>query len=98
MKTWRVFITPAAERVAKKLPPKVQNFIFYGFPDQVRMDPLIGQQLSGPLDWLRSFHFSMDGQPYRIAYGIEPKIRKVTIHYADYRNHFYERLRRLLRL
>ena len=95
MRRWRVFITPAAERVAKKLPRQVQNFISEEFPKLVKDNPLIGGELSGPLVWLRSFHFSVDSRPYRIVYELKEKDSKIVIHYAGYRGGFYERLRRL---
>ena len=57
----------------------------------------MGILLSPPLEWLRSFHFSFEGKPYRIAYSLDFKARKIYIHYADYRGGFYERLKRALR-
>ena len=96
MRKWRVFITSAAGRVAKKLPPKVCDFILEEFPNRVKQNPFMGEQLSGPLLWLRSFHFSVDGRPYRIVYELNDKESKIIIHYADYRGGFYGRLKRLL--
>lgn len=96
MSKWRVFITPAADRAVKILPQKVQDFVLKNFSVQAKENPFIGEQLSGPLSWLRSFHFSIGGKPYRIAYELKQKEQKVVIHYADYRGGFYERLRRLL--
>ncbi|TRZ95400.1 hypothetical protein D4R78_03700 [bacterium] len=98
MKKWRVFITPAAERVSKKLPKKVYEFIFNKFPNQAKENPFIGEQLSGSLSWLRSFHFSIGNQPYRIAYNLDIKSQEIFIHYAGHRNDFYERLRKSLQL
>jgi len=97
MKKWRVFITPAAERAVKRLPQKVRDFVLNDFLTQVKENPFIGGQLSGPLSWLRSFHFSIGGRPHRIAYELKRKELKAIIHYVDYRGGFYERLLRLLR-
>ena len=96
MRKWRVFITPAAERVVKKLPYDANVFVLKEFPRLLKENPFIGEQLSGPLSWLRSFHFSVNGKPYRSAYEVKEKESRVIIHYAGYRGGFYERLRRLL--
>ena len=93
---WRVFITPAAERIIKKLPKGVQVFVFEDFPSLVKKNVFIGSSLSEPLSWLRSFHFHISGKLYRVAYEVDVKNKKIIIHYADYRGGFYERLRRLL--
>lgn len=96
MRVWRVFITPSAEHTTKKLPTPVATYILEDFPDQVRSNPFIGNQLSGSLAWLRSFHFSIDGTRYRIAYAIDEKASTITLHYAGPRPGFYERLKRHL--
>lgn len=96
MQKWRVFITPAAERVVKKLPQEARHFVLEEFSTLVKKNPFIGEQLSGPLSWLRSFHFSVKGKPYRVAYEIKERELRAIIHYADYRGGFYERLRRTL--
>ena len=93
---WRVFITPAAERIIKKLPKEAAIFILEEFPSLIKKDVLAGSPLSGPLSQLRSFHFSIAGKPYRIAYETDTKNKKVIIHYAGYRGDLYERLRRLI--
>lgn len=98
MADWRVFIAPAAERAARKLPAPARAFVLEAFPRQVAADPLIGEPLTGPLAWLRSFHFSSAGKPYRIAYAVESAAARIVIHYAGYRGGFYERLRKLLRV
>ncbi len=98
MTDWRVFITPAAERAARKLPSPARTFILEEFPHRVAADPLIGEPLTAPLAWLRSFHFSSESKPYRIAYAIESSRSRIVIHYAGYRGGFYERLRKLLRV
>ena len=96
MKTWRVFVTPAADRVIWKLPKECSKFVLEKFPPAVRANPFIGKQLIGPLAWLRSFHFSIQGKPYRIAYCIDSARSEIIIHYAGYRGGFYERLRKHL--
>lgn len=96
MAAWRVFITPAAERALKKLPPALQEFVRADFPAIVKKNPMVGEALSGPLSWLRSFHFRVTGKPYRVAYNLDAKNSKIIIHYAGYRADFYERLRRIL--
>lgn len=98
MKGWRVFITSAAEKAVKRLPLEVQNFVLIEFPEIIRKNPFAGERLSGPLNWLRSFHFSINSKPYRIAYSVDSKTSKIFIHYAGHRGSFYERLRRVLHL
>lgn len=94
--SWRVFITPAAERALKKLPNSVRYFVENKVPSLLKLNPFVGDQLSGPLSWLRSFHFAVSGKPYRVAYSVDAKSRKVIIHFVGYRGGFYERIRRLL--
>ena len=96
MEPWRVFLTTSAERVLKKLPPGVSSFVSDEFPPIVKQNPLCGGSLTGPLAWLRSYHFNVGGSPYRVAYEMKEKERKIVIHYVDYRGGFYDRLRRLL--
>lgn len=98
MADWRVFITSAAERAARELPVVAHTFVLEAFPRQVAADPMIGEPLTGPLVWLRSFHFTSEGKPYRIAYAAESAESRIVIHYAGYRGGFYERLRKLLRV
>lgn len=68
----------------------------YEFPRIVREDPFVGEPLTGPLAWLRSFHFSIGGQPYRIAYSVDGPTAKILIHFVGHRSAFYERLRKKL--
>ena len=87
-------MTPAAERTIKKLPKNGSVFVLEEFPMIAKANPFIGQQLSGSLSWLRSFHFAVEGKPYRIAYSVNQKREEIIIHYAGYRGGFYERLRK----
>ena len=96
MESWRVFITPAAERSVKKLLSRVSSFVSDEFPRIVKENPFCGEPLTSQLAWLRSYHFNVSGSPYRIAYELKEKERKIVIHYVDYRGGFYDRLRRLL--
>ncbi len=96
MKNCRVYIAPSAEREVKKLPLEVRRLVLDEFPGIVRQNPLIGELLSGPLAWLRSFHFSAKGQLYRVAYSVDAKDSRIYIHYAGPRGGFYERLRQSL--
>ncbi|MBI4120565.1 MAG: type II toxin-antitoxin system RelE/ParE family toxin [Parcubacteria group bacterium] len=96
MRDWRVYIASSAEREVKKLPLEVRRFVLDEFPDIVRQAPLVGGLLSGPLAWLRSFHFSAKGQLYRIAYSVDVKDSKIYVHYVGPRGGFYGRLRQSL--
>ena len=94
MKQWRVFVTPTAEKLTKTLPFRARDFILKEFPGLVKKNPFAGSQLSGPLSRFRSFHFSSEGKPYRIAYSIDQNVSEIIVHYVGYRGNFYERLRR----
>ena len=96
MTRWRVFITPAAERALKGLPRDVEHFILGEFAGIIRRNPFAGTQLSGPLAWLHSFHFTIGGQPYRVAYSIDRTASKILVHFVGHRSGFYERVRKRL--
>ena len=91
-----VFVTPAGERSYGKLPVSVIRFIEGGLITILEKNPYAGQPLAPPLQPLRSFHFSENGQPYRVAYIVEEKEQKIVIHFVGHRRDFYERLKRLL--
>ena len=94
--SWRVFIAPAAEKVLHKLPQPVERFVLDEFPKLVKENPFIGSQLKGDLSWIRSYHFSQGGQPYRVAYSVNRTESKIVVRYADHRGNFYDKLKRLL--
>ena len=91
-----VFITPAGERSYKKLPTRVVRFVERDLIALLEKNPHRGEPLALPLQPLRSFHFSQNGQPYRVAYALNESERKVFIYFIGHRRDFYERLRRLL--
>ena len=94
---YSVFVTPAAERSCRKLPQKVIRFVQDELPRTLQYNPHAGTPLAPPLQPLRSFHFSRDGQPYRAAYSVQEKETSIIIHFVGHRRDFYERLTRLLR-
>lgn len=58
-------------------------------------NPYAGERLSGPLDFLYSYHFTVFGQPLRAAYTVNATDKAVTLHYIGPRGEFYQRLRHL---
>lgn len=98
MSSFRVYLTSAAERSCKKLPPHARDFVFKKLPGILAVNPLAGEALVLPLKPLRSFHFSSDGQPYRAVYGIEVSLKKIVIHFVGHRRRFYERIRNIFPL
>lgn len=94
MSGYRIFISPAADRVFKKLPRRMREEIEDGFLVLSR-SPSLGERLSGPLDFLYSYHFTVFGKYFRAAYTIDAIKKKIIIHYIGPRGEFYKRLRRL---
>jgi|SRR3989344_5994726 len=92
-----VFITPAAERSCKILPREVKDFVFQELALLLGKNPLAGEALVPPLEPLRSFHFTKDGQKYRVAYTVDERTKKIIVHFVGHRSGFYERLRHLFR-
>ena len=90
------FITPAGQRSYKKLPTPVIRFVENDLITLLEKNPQIGKPLTPPLQPLRSFHFSQQGQPYRAVYTVQEARARVIIHFVGHCRDFYDRLRRLL--
>lgn len=98
MSGFRVYITSAAERSCKKLPPHARDFVFGKLSEILAGNPLAGDALVSPLKPLRSFHFSLEGQPYRAVYSVEASSKKIVVHFVGHRRGFYERIRNIFPL
>lgn len=89
-------ITPSAKRSLKKLPNQVRVDLVEA-TKILETNPLAGEKLSGSLHFLYSFHFKSNNVNYRVAYTVNHAQRQVEVHFADTRENFYEKLRRLFR-
>lgn len=89
-------VTPSGKRSLKKLPLKVREDLITA-TKILETNPYAGEKLSGALYFLYSFHFKSVNTEYRVAYTIDNEKKLVTIHFANTRENFYEKLRRLFR-
>lgn len=89
-------VTPSAKRSLKKLPSKVRKDLVDA-ADILKTNPYAGEKLSGSLHFLYSFHFKSDNIEYRVAYTIHHSTKDIIVHFADVRENFYKKLRRLFR-
>ncbi len=90
------FVTTSGKRSLKKLPRRVKEALLEA-TRILETNPYAGEQLSGPLNFLYSFHFKFEGVEYRVAYTLNTENKQITIHFAETRENFYEKLRRLFR-
>jgi len=93
---YHLFVTPSAKRSLKKLPNQVRKDLVDA-ADILETNPLAGEKLSGSLHFLYSLHFKSNNVGYRVAYTIHHEKKIITIHFADVRENFYQKLRRLFR-
>lgn len=89
-------IAPSAKRSLKKLPLGAREDLLEA-TKILEINPLAGEKLSGPLYFLYSFHFKSNNVNYRVAYTVNHNKRQVEVHFADTRENFYHKLRRLFR-
>jgi mRNA-degrading endonuclease RelE of RelBE toxin-antitoxin system len=88
---YAVYITPAADRILKKLPAPVQQALTTA-AQQLHEQPLAGEPLAGRYRHLRSVHLTHEAVAYRIIYQVFPHTETVSIYLADKRENIYKRL------
>ena len=93
---YQLVVTPSAKRSLKKLPRKIREDLIQE-AKILETDPFSGEKLSGILYFLYSFHFKSNNVAYRVAYTIDRERKLIFIHFANTRENFYEKLRRLFR-
>jgi len=91
---YRRVITSSAKRALKKLPLKLREELV-GSTKVLEGNPFAGEKLTGGLSFLYSFHFRYQDVQYRVAYTIDRNKKLITTHFADKRENFYEKLRKL---
>lgn len=91
---YRIRIASAADRIFRKLPRRMREEIERELIT-LSANPYAGERLSGPLDFLYSYHFTVFGKYFRAAYTVDSTARTVILHYVGPRGEFYKRLRRL---
>ena len=88
---YAVHITPAADRILKKLPEPVQQ-VLTKFAQQLKDDSFAGEPLYGRYRHLRSVHLTHEAVVYRIMYQVFTHTETVIIYLADKREALYQRL------
>lgn len=85
---------PAVKKDLKKLDPTVRKDINAEWIPKLLADPYRGEELSGPLAGIRSFHFNIRSTDYRIAYSIKENEYIIRVLMIGKRENFYQILRR----
>ena len=93
---YKIVATSSGARSIKKLPIQVRR-ILVEESKILETNPLAGEKLSGSLNFLYSFHFKYKKVEYRFVYTIQEEEKLIEIHFADARENFYQKLRRLFR-
>lgn len=93
---YKVVATPSGRRSIKKLPVQVREILIMESV-VLETNPMAGQKLSGSLGFLYSFHFKYKKVEYRFVYTVKEEEKIIEIHFADVRENFYEKLRRIFR-
>ena len=92
---FEVVITRTAKKSAKKLPHTVREEIVKQ-SHQLKENPYLGERLAGSLHFVYSFHLTVEGIHYRVAYTIDTEKKQIIVHLIGPREGFYQRLKRLL--
>lgn len=89
-------VSSSGKRSIKKLSPHVRETLIKE-TKILETNPLAGKKLTGSLNFLYSFHFKYRSVNYRCAYTIEEEKKLIEIHFADVRENFYQKLRRIFK-
>ena len=87
---------PAVKKDLKKLDPMAQKEIRTEWIPMILAEPYKGDELSGPLHGIRSFHFKIRSTDYRVAYIVSDEEETVKVLMIGKRETFYKTLRRRL--
>ena len=97
MTQYKVLISSAADKTFEKMPRRMRGEVEKEI-SLLSLNPYTGERLTGPLDFLYSYHFTVFGKAFRAAYTINTAEKKLTLHYIGPRGGFYERLKRFFKL
>jgi len=80
---------PRVKRDLKKVDVRIRKEIRTTHIPAIILDPGLGQNLLGDLAGIRSYHFKIANQQYRIAYIVSEEERKVFVLMIAKREGFY---------
>jgi addiction module RelE/StbE family toxin len=87
---------PAVKKDLKKIDPAVGREIKAEWIPKLLADPYCGDELTGTLEGIRSFHLKITGVDYRIAYAVREDAFTLDVLMIGKRESFYKTLRRRL--
>lgn len=88
---FEIQIDNAAFKVFKKLPRQVKEK-FLEKAQELKENPLSGEQLQGKHRQFRSLHFGLQGTAYRIIYQVFSETQTIVIRLAGTRENIYRKL------
>lgn len=92
--SYGLYTTPSGRKSLKKLSKSVRKHLLKAVTD-IGNNPQQHPKLRTPWTFLRSFHTRYQNSDYRIVYEIITTKKQIVVHYADTRENFYQKLRRL---
>ncbi|PIU30822.1 MAG: plasmid stabilization protein [Syntrophobacteraceae bacterium CG07_land_8_20_14_0_80_61_8] len=87
---------PAVKKDLKKLDQAARQDIKAAWIPKLLSDPYCGEELTGILAAIRSFHFKIRGMDYRIAYVVKENEQIIDVLMIGKRESFYQVLKRRL--
>ncbi len=93
---YRVYITPSARKLTKKLPKPAREAAVKA-SQVLERDPYAGERLTGSFHMLYSFHFTVGQSQYRMVYSLDHPRSLDIVHLIHTRENFYEKLKRLFK-
>lgn len=88
---------PAVKKDLKKIDKSAKDDIKEIWTPKLLSKPFEGEELTGPLAGIRSYHFSIERVQYRIAYSINENEHIIKILMIAKRESFYQILKRRLK-
>jgi mRNA-degrading endonuclease RelE of RelBE toxin-antitoxin system len=89
---------PKIKKDLKKIDPPIREKIRTEHLPKILSDPGAGENLSGDLNGTRSYHFTIAGQQFRIAYIADEQAKTVFVQMIAKRGDFYVLLKRRIRV
>ena len=69
---------PQIKKDLKKLDPEIRDIIKTKYVPNILSTPEIGEYLVGDLKGIRSYHFKIGNQEFRIAYIVDDDLKQYT--------------------